>query len=402
MPVFEYTAYDDAGRRRTGIVDADSLRAARDKLRGRNLFVYDLRPAAAADRDRPWRGWRRVRREEVWAVTRQLATLVDAGIPLAAALETVQRQPLSPRLRQVMAEIKERVREGESFSAALAAHPRLFSPVYVNMARVAEASGALGPVLERLADLGERQQQLGGRLLAAAVYPLFMAVIGAGILVALLTVVVPDITAMFVEMHAALPWPTRAFMAASETLRRFWPSIVSLPLLAAFSWRWGRRRPGFRRRTDGLLLRLPVLGPLAHQILLARLARTAAGLLASGVGLPQCLRIVRNIGNNAAMADSLDRAAQAVEEGGALAAALDAEPWFPPMLVQMIAAGERGGRLASMLAKAADAYERGVETRLTALTALFEPVMIVLMGGIVGFIVLAILLPIFEMQRFIR
>ncbi len=401
MPVFEYAAYDDAGRRRAGIIDADSEQAARERLRGQGLFAYELRPGRPAA-GRSWLRYERVRREEVWIVTRQLATLVEAGVPLAAALETVQRQPLSPRLHRVVAEVKERVRQGESFSDALAAHPRLFSPVFINMARVAEASGALGPVLERLADLGERQQEVSGKLLAAAVYPLFMAVIGTAILMALLAFVVPDITAMFVEMHASLPWPTRALMAVSDVVRRFWPVMLAAPAALFLAWRWARHRPGFRLWSDALLLRLPVVGPLARQLLLARFARTAAGLLASGVALPQCLRIVRNIGNNAAVADALDRAVRAVEEGGSLAAALDAEPWFPPMLVQLIAAGEQGGRLAPMLAKAADAYERGVETRLAALTALFEPAMIVLMGGVVGFIVLAILLPIFEMQRFIR
>ncbi len=401
MPVFEYAAYDSSGRRRAGIIDAESEQAARERLRGQGLFAYELRAGRPAARSFRLAGGR-VRRDEVWSLTRQLATLVDAGIPLSTALETVQRQSLSPRLHRVVAEIKERVREGESFSRALAAHPRLFSPVFVSMARAAEASGALGPVLDRLADLGERQQELRGKLLAAAVYPLFMAVIGAGILAALLAFVVPDITAMFTEMRATLPWPTRALMAASSVVRRFWPVILVAPALFFFAWRWARRQQRFLLWSDAMLLRLPFVGPLAHQLLLARFARTAAGLLASGVGLPLCLRIVRNIGNNAAVAAALDRAATAVEEGGSLAAALDAEPWFPPMLVQLIAAGEHGGRLAAMLAKAADAYERGVEARLAALTALFEPVMIVFMGGVVGFIVLAILLPIFEMQRFIR
>ncbi len=401
MPVFEYAAYDAAGRKRTGIVDAESDRAARQKLRGQELFAYELRPARKSA-GRRWRLTGRVSREEVWSFTRQLATLIEAGIPLAVALDTVQRQPQSPQLHAVIADLKERVREGDSFSAALAAHPTLFSPVYVNMARAAEASGALGTVLERLADLGERQQQIAGRLIAACVYPLFMAVIGTLILVALLCFVVPDITAMFTEMHAVLPWPTRLLMAVSDAVRRVWYVGLLVPVILAGAWRWARHRPGFRRWFDELLLRLPVVGPLLRQLVLARFARTAAGLLASGVGLPHCLRIVRNIVNNAVVAAAVDRATTAVEEGGSLAAALEAEPWFPPMLVQMIAAGEQGGRLDGMLAKAAAAYERSAETRITAVTALFEPVMIVVMGGIVGFIVLAILLPIFEMQQLIR
>ncbi len=403
MPVYEYSAYDTGGRSRTGIIDADSERAARHKLRGQGLFAFALRETDA--RSRPGRGrlvFSRVKKEEIFAFTRQLATLLEAGIPLVTALEALQQQNTAAGLRTVLVDLKEVVREGGSFSSALARHSSLFSPVYINMVRAAEASGTLGLVLERLADLGEQQLLLAGRVKAALVYPLFMTVIGTLILFALLVFVVPGITEMFVEMQAALPRPTVILMAVSDALRRIWWLLAIIPVAGLLAGRILLRRPAGRRKLDTLLLRLPLFGAIVRRLVLARFARTAGGLLQSGVSLPHSLRIVRNVVNNAPVAAAIDHAIEEVERGRGLAAALADSPWFPAMVIQMLAAGEKSGGLDTMLLKVAKTCEQESETRITALTALLEPVMILVMGGVVGFIVLAILLPVFEMQQLIR
>ena len=408
MPVFEYVALDKAGKSQSGIIDADSSVAARQKLRNGGMFPVSISESIARGKSGEGHHFSlpvfsgRVKGDELHAFTRQLATLVNAGIPLVGALDTLVNQISNPLLKKVVAQVKESVNEGNSLTVALADHQKLFSNVYINMVRAGEASGSLDVVLERLADFGERQQVLLSRFKAALAYPIFMAVVGSLVLFSLVAFVVPKITQVFIEMQQALPLPTVILLAVSHFLQSYWWLLL---LLFAVSVVFVRRFVNSERGGylwARFLLRMPVFGAVNQKIALARFSRTMASLMQSGVSLPVALQIVRSIVNNQLLAEVIDQAAEDIQQGKSMAGSLAGSSWFPPMVVQMLAVGEQSGSLEVMLGKVADVYEREVETRIMAFTALLEPFMILVMGAAVGFIVIAILLPIFEMNQMIR
>jgi general secretion pathway protein F len=407
MPVYEYTALDNAGKTCNGVIDADSKVAARQKLRTTGFFPVQVKETSARSKEgrtidisfRPL--FSRVKKEEVQAVTRQLATLLGAGIPLVAALEGLIQQTGAPPLKKVLSHIKESVNEGNSLTNALSQHPNLFTNIYINMVRAGEASGSLDVVLERLAEFGEHQQALQGRLKAALVYPVFMACIGSLILFYLITFIVPNITRIFTEMNQVLPLPTIILISVSHFMRSFWWLLLLTLAILVIGGRRFIKGPRGRRLWDEGKLRLVLVGAINRKMALARFGRTLGSLLESGVPLLSSLQIVRNIVNNVLFAEVIDEAAVEIREGKSLRASLAKSRWFPPLVLQMIGVGEQSGALEVMLNKMADAYEREVEAEIMGATALIEPVMILLMGLIVLFIVVSILLPIFEMNQLV-
>ncbi len=408
MPVYEYTALDKSGKSLSGIVDADSMSTARQKLRGKAMFPVELKETRIKQKGdgssvfSSLNFFTRVKTDEINGVTRQLSTLLGAGIPLVAALDALIQQTANHALKSIIAQIKEAVNEGNSLTFALSRHPKLFSNIYINMVKAGEASGSLDVVLDRLADFGEHQQVLRGRFKAALVYPIFMAFIGTAILFFLMTFIVPNITQIFTEMHQALPLPTLLLMAVSRFLKSFWWAVLLILAAMVAGIREFIRRPKGSYMWDEIKLRLPIIGAINRRIALARFGRTMGSLLQSGVPLLSSLQIVRNIVNNAMIAEVIDNAVHEIREGKSLNSALANSSWFPAMLVQMIAIGEQSGELESMLNKVADAYEREVESHITAMTSMLEPIMILFMGLVVGFIVISILLPIFEMNQMIK
>jgi len=304
-------------------------------------------------------------------------------------------------LKKIIAQIKESVNEGNSLTASLALHPKLFSNIYINMVRAGEASGSLDVVLERLAEFGEHQQILKERFQAALVYPIFMAVIGSGVLFFLLSFVVPNLTRIFTEMKQVLPLPTTILIWFSGFMSSFWWAILLFIVAIIFSIKETIKRPKGRFFWDNMKLRLPVIGQINRKIALSRFGRTLGSLLQSGVPLITSLEIVRNIVNNVLIGDVIDDAMEDIQAGKSLNLALSRSVWFPPVFRQMVSVGEQSGDLEGMLHKIADAYEREVETRITGMTALIEPIMILLMAVVVGFIVISILLPIFEMNQMV-
>ena len=407
MPVYEYTALDRAGKNISGIIDADSTVAARQKLRASGKFPVDVKETTATARtDAAGRMslssiFNRVTADDIHALTRQLATLLNAGIPLVGALDALMEQSTSPPLKKIIAQIKESVSEGNSLTVSLSRHPKLFSNIYINMVRAGEASGSLDVVLERLAEFGEHQQALQGRFKAAMVYPIFMAIIGAGVLFFLLSFVVPNLTRIFTEMKQVLPLPTTMLIWFSDFMRIYWWVIVLCIVAVVLGIRNAVKTARGRYIWDSMKLRLPVIGQINRKIALSRFGRTLGSLLQSGVPLVTSLQIVRNIVNNVLIGDVIDDATGDIQAGKSLNLALSRSAWFPPVFRQMISVGEQSGDLEGMLHKIAEAYEREVETRITGMTALIEPVMILLMALIVGFIVISILLPIFEMNQMI-
>jgi general secretion pathway protein F len=408
MPVYEYRGLNSSGKTLKGILDADSDVVAREKLRGSGIFPIEVKEALSKSRGLPSgpgslvRLLRGVKPGEVSAMTRQLSTLLGAGVPLVKSLESLITQTTNPLFKKVMAQIKESVNQGNSLAFSLSQHPKIFSSVYINMVQSGEASGSLDVVLDRLAEFGEHQQALRGRFKAALAYPIFMFFIGTIVLFVLITFIVPNITKIFTEMRQALPLPTIVLIKVGNFLFSYWWVVLLCFLGGIIVLRYIKKRPGVRYRWDKLKLRVPVFGPLNQKIALARFGRTLGSLLQSGVSLITALQIVSRIVDNSLIEKAIIGAGDDIQEGQGLASSLSKSPLFPSMAVQMISVGEQSGELEAMLHKIADTQEREVESQIIALTSMLEPIMILVMAVMVAFIVFSILLPILEMSQMIR
>ncbi len=408
MPVFEYTALDARGKSTSGIIDAEGAQAARQKLRASGIFPVSIKETqeAAPKKASPTftlsRRLTRVKPVEVAMMTQQLATLIGAGFPLVSALDALIPQTKSHGFKRVLAQLKDLIVEGKSFAQALSRYPSVFSPLYVNMVRAGETSGTLEIVLERLADITEKQQALVNRIQTALAYPLFMLAVGTVVLFVLLTYIVPSITAIFLDMNQVLPTPTRVLIFLSAVFKAYW--WVILVGLAAGLIFINRAKKTTRGRywVDRLMLSLPGMGILTRKLAVARFARTLGSLLENGVSMLIALDIVKNIAGNVLISDAVETAAIEVGKGQGLGVSLAEGGIFPPLSIQMIQVGEQSGELETMLNKIADVFEKEVEITIMRFTSYLEPVMILVMGSIVGFIVLSICLPIFEMNQLIR
>jgi len=408
MPVYEYKAFDQAGKTTNGIIDADSAVGARQKLRGSGIFPVEVKETSSRPKDVPSGPtsistlFRRVKQGELSIMTRQLSILLGAGVTLVASLDTLISQITNPLLKKIMAQIKESINEGNSLAFSLSRHPKIFSQVYINMVRAGEASGSLDLVMERLAEFSERQETLKGRVKAAMAYPVFMFFIGTIILFCLVTFVVPQITSIFTDMHQTLPLPTLALIGASNFLKSFWWLVLLVLGGVIMLVKKLIKTPKGRALWDEVKLRTPVFGIINAKMAMARFGRTLGSLVQNGVPLLSALEIVRNVVNNTMVAQAIDNAMEQIEAGKSLAAPLAQSRWFPPIAVQMISVGEQSGELENMLNKIADIYEGETESQIMVMTAMLEPVMILAMGLSVAFIVVSILLPIFEMNQLIR
>lgn len=404
MPVFEYKALDQRGRQVAGLREADSPKGLRAALRRDGVFLTEVlgqkEAAAAQKRDVSVKRFvgGRISVEDVSITTRQLAVLVGAGIPLVEALTALVDQVDHERMKRVVSEVKQRVNEGSSLADAMAAHPRAFGTLYVNMIRAGESSGALDVVLVRLADFTESQARLRSRVMGALTYPMLMLLLSGVVLGILFTVVIPKIIRIFEETKITLPWTTKALIGFTTLVQGYWWAAILAAVLGAWLFvRW-RATPSGRAVYDQRLLRLPIFGSLIRQIALARFSRTLATLLKSGVPLLTSMEIVKNIVGNVRLATVIDEARTSIQEGESIAAPLKRSGEFPPLVYHMVAIGEKSGQLEEMLNNVANAYEAQVETKVGALTSLLEPLMIVFMGVVVAFMVFSILMPILQIN----
>ncbi|MDX2502239.1 MAG: type II secretion system inner membrane protein GspF [Deltaproteobacteria bacterium] len=408
MPVFEYTALDNKGKSTSGIIDAEGAQVARQKLRTSGIFPVSIKEAQEAQPKKESETFSlasrfsRTRPVEVAMMTRQLATLVGAGFPLVSALDALVPQTKSHGFKKILAQIKNLIVEGNSFARALSNYPGQFSSLYVNMVRAGETSGTLEIVLERLADLTEKQQALKNRIQTALAYPIFMMVIGTAVLFILLIYIVPSITSIFSDMNQVLPTPTRILIFLSDFFKSYWWSILIIIAVVAVFFNRAKKTEKGRLWIDKTVLMLPGVGILVKKLAVARFARTLGSLLENGVSMLIALDIVKNIAGNRLIADSVETAAIEVGKGQGVGAALSGSGIFPLLSIQMIQVGEQSGQLETMLTKISDVFENEVETTIMRLTSYLEPVMILVMGTIVAFIVLSICLPIFEMNQLIR
>ncbi len=406
MPVFEYIAINTAGRRIKGVLDADSAQAARQKLRETELMpvqVGETKKTAKPAREASLSEFfSRPKTADIALFTRQLAVLLRAGMPLVDALAAVLEQVESKGLVKIVYQIRETISEGAALSVALAQHRRYFPKLYVNMVKAGESSGALEVVLFRLAEFMDKQLSLKRRVTSAMMYPTLMTVVGFGVLFFLMTYIIPTITKIFSQLNRALPAPTVALIGISNFLRSYWWAMAALLLLLLLLFGQYRRTEGGRARWDRLKLALPIFGKLNRKMAVARFARTLGTLTQSGVNLMDSLEIVKSIVDNRVIGRAIEDAQQSVRKGDDLASSLKRSNVFPPVVIHMIALGERSGQLEEMLINVADTFDDEVDTTLAGIVSLLEPTMIVIMAVVVGFIVLAMLLPIFDMNRIVR
>lgn len=408
MSVFEYIALDEKGNQIKGFIDAPGAAAARQKLREENVYPVEINQAqtkkeTAVSAALKINLWERVSAGEVAVFTRQLSTLLGAGMPLVPSLSILMQQEKNPLLKKTLAQIREQVNEGKSLTEGMSQFPQTFPPFYLNMVRAGEASGTINLVLERLADFSENQQALMSKIRSALAYPIIMFFVGTLVIFLLMAFVVPKITTIFTDMNQTLPLVTIILIKVSNFLKSFWWLIFILLGAGAATFKYmASGTENGRRMWDNARLKIPLFGQINRKIAIARFCRTLATLLQSGVPLLAAMEIVRNIVNNVIIGDAIRQAAKDLEEGKGLSGPLTKSGLFPPLVTEMIAVGEQSGSLEVMLNRIAAAYENESQSNIMVMTSLLEPVMILVMGLVVGFIVVSILLPIFEMNQLVR
>lgn len=403
MPVFEYKGLNTQGQAIKGTIDGDNSKIARAKLRRQGVFPTELTEKKKVERTKEPRGFdrffKRVRLLDVAVMTRQMATLVKANVPIVDALTAIVDQVENDHLKLILTDVKEQVNEGISLATALGKYPQVFSNLYINMVKAGEASGTLDTVLMRLAEFTESSVKLKNKIVGAMTYPVIMMCIGTFIVSGLLVFVIPRITEIFSDMERALPLITRIVLGLSHLLIEKWYIILGLLFLTVYFIRKTLSTEKGRLRFDPLFLKLPIFGKLLRMISVSRFASTLSTLLQGGVPLLTAMDIVKNVVDNRVIRNVLIQARENISEGQSLAAPLRESGEFPAMVTHMISIGEKTGELESMLNTISDAYNNEVDTTVNALTQILEPLMIVIMGVAVGIIVMAILLPILDLNK---
>lgn len=403
MPAFEYQALDSAGRTRKGVLQGDTAKAVRGALREQGLVpleVEEVRERAPRDVGEYFR--RGLSSKDLAILTRQWAVLVRAGLPMDETLAALAEQSGEVRARRLLLAVRARMMEGRSLADCLGEFPDSFPELYRAAVAAGEQSGKLDQVLGRLADFMEERQALGQRLLAALLYPALLMLVALGVVTGLLAYVVPQVVGVFAELDQQLPWPTRVLLGLSDFTRSYGAVIAALGIAGLVGFVIGLRNPAFRSRWHALLLRVPILGPLLRAQDSARFARTLSIATAASVPLLEALRLGAATLALLPLREAVQQALSRVREGGSLSRALGESRQFPPLLTRLVASGEKSGEMEPMLDHAADIQEKEVHSALSALVAVIEPLLVVLLGAVVLFMVLAILLPIFELNRIVR
>ena len=414
MPVFEFKGFDATGSAVKGLRDADNTKALRSLLKKEGVLATEVNESGKAgkagkagtgegllDREIDFAFLQSVNTDDLALATRQLATLLQAGVPMVDSLTALIEQTENKALKRILSKIKTEVNEGISLGDSMAKH-KPFDHIFVNMVRAGESSGTLDVVLERLADFKEGQAKIQGEIIGSLMYPMIMVFVGIINISVLFTVVVPRITKIFEHAKVQLPLQTRMLMFMSSAVRDYWWLIIIVLGAAIFLFmRWRGSKRG-RAQWDTLVLKVPVVGSLVRMIAVSRFARTLGTLLSSGVSLLTSLDIVKNVVANTRIQHAIEVAAEAIRQGEDIAAPLKRSGEFPPMVIHMIAIGEKSGQLEGMLNRVAVAYEQRVDVRLKGLMSLLSPLLILGMGGAVGFIVFSILTPILQMNTLVK
>jgi len=411
MAVYEYKGFDGSGADSAGIVDADSPRSARQKLRRQGVFPTDVweQKAGKATRGRGIsiqidfsRVLQRVKIQEVAAMTSQLSTLVGAGVPMVEALTALIDQVDNPALKLIMTEVREDVNQGDALAVALKRHPKAFSDLYINMVAAGEQSGALDVVLARLADYTDAQVRLRGKVTSALVYPVLMGCISMLIVAGLFLGVIPRIRRIFDSMGAGLPLLTRVMLGISELLQHWWFLFIFAAVAVVLGLRRWISTPTGRHLWHRWKLNMPIFGRVNRLVAVSRFCRTFSTLLDSGVPILSAVAITKSVVQNDILAAAIESAGKNIREGESIASPLRESGEFPPLVTHMIAIGERTGELEPMLAKISDSYDQQVDNILSALTSLLEPLLIIVLGGVVVVVALSILLPMLNLSTIVH
>ncbi len=406
MPHYQYTAFSNKGQKVTGVIEAISPQAATQKLKAQNLYVKEIR-SDSTKRDRELFPFLsnilyRIKRKEAGIFARQLGTLLGAGIPLNEALTDIGEQTENPHLRKIIQEMKQQVVEGKSLSETMKQHTAVFPPVYESMIRVGEATGNYEPPLKRLADLEERNEELKARAITAMIYPMFMLAISVGVVFFLMTSVVPQLSDLFSGFKAELPLITRIVIGLSKFFSSFWYLMILAIFGSIYAFVRYRKTEQGKLKTDRWIMRIPFFGSLLRRIQVGLFCRNLGILVESQVPLLDALKIVSGTVTNSIFANELNAAAQQIKEGASLRESLKESVILPQMARGMIAAGESTDRLAELLIKAAEILESEVDSSVRRMTQSLEPIMIVVLGGIVAAIMAAVMLPMYKMTEYIK
>ena len=403
MPTFRYSAYKAGGGEVTGTIDAGNPAEARLRLKKDGLYPKEI---ASADEGGSRKGIRLFRSKvglpELSLMTRRLATLLGSSVPVYEAISTLYEQERPGELRKMLGRVRDRLAEGTSLAKALAAEPQIFSDSYIGMVSAGEASGALEVVLERLAEFLEDQAAIRSKVITSLAYPILMVVVGVAVMLFLLAFVVPKIVTVFEESKATLPLITIILIKVSNLVRKGWWALIILGFAISYASKKLKSSESMCRKRDRLLLKLPLFGSLLQRLILSRFAKVLGLLLMSGVPVIKAMEITGAAIVNREYRTILMEASEELIQGGSLSATLNKSPLFPPLLVHMVAVGEKGGELEKMLIKAGEAFEKEFESSTTRSMALLEPLLILAMGLSVGFVVIAVLLPIFQLNELVK
>ncbi len=397
MPLYEYKGLDVNSKNVSGSVEAESEKVARAKLRKQR--IYPTKISLSGSKKSGSKFFQSVKVEEIASMTRQLAILLDAKLPLVDALNATLDQIENPLIRKAMTEIKDKVNEGARLADCMQHYPKVFDNIFIHMVRAGEASGALDLVLLRLADFKESQANLKSTIKSAMYYPVIMLVVAVGMLSYLFTSVVPKIAETIAKRNAVLPTPTKIVMSITYAFQEYGLIILVLFAMAVVGFRYWAKTPKGQEALDDFSLRMPVFGELNVKVSVARFARTLSTLLNSGVQLLPGLDIVKNVLDNVVLSKIVDDVMISVKEGESLVEPLRRSGRFPTLFLHMVAVGEKTGQLEAMLERVASTYNNEIDTYVKGMTSLLTPVMLIFMGGAVGFIVFAVLMPILEMSQ---
>jgi len=404
MPLFNYLQIDRRGRKIPGAVDASSPEEARRKLRNEGIRLVQIEEAnsegGARGRTESKAVWSpRIKSKDVAEATRQLSSLLLAGIPLVESLGALIEQLGDSPLSCILAGVRDRVNSGSALADAFAEYPSVFTRVFVSMVRAGESTGSLEQVLCRLADMSDKRARLTHQVWSALTYPAFMAVVGCSVVLFIMSYVLPSMTKLFTEMNMSLPWITTLLIRVSTFIHHWIGWILAGTVCLVFGLRVWLSKPGARLIWDRMILRLPGIGPVMIDVTVARFTRTLGVLLGSGVNIVESLELSEAVVSNTVMIQVIQKTREAVSRGQNVSWALAQDSIFPPVAIHMIAAGEKSGGMEEGLLRIADSLENQVDSKLAVLTSLLEPLMIIVLGTIVGFIVLAVLLPVFDINR---
>ncbi len=402
MAIFEYKGVSAGGKPTKGTVDADSSKSARQKLKQRGIFISEIKERTGEKRSQgksaiSFGG--SVSSKNLTLMTRQLSTMIKARIPLDEALEAVVEQTDDPKLKSVMSQVKATVNEGKSLADSCKMFPKVFSPIFIAMIQVGEASGNLDLVLVRLANFAEANQQMRQKIIGALTYPIFMMVAGTAITIFLFAFAVPKITEVFAGSNMALPQLTQIMLAISNFISNQWFFMIALLLGSFFLFKWWIGTEKGRAKWDAIALKIPGVGKLVRMIAVSRFARTLSTMLGSGVQLLDAIDVVKEVVDNAVIKKALIQSRDSISEGHSIAGPLKASGEFPPILTHMIAVGEKTGELEEMLNVVSDAYDSQVDTAIQSMTRLLEPLMIAVMGGVIALVALSIFMPLLELNN---